>query len=50
MDYIKIFLPRMLKELESLIQTIWIFSHDIGMEFETEKWTISIRPLGEKEN
>ena len=41
MDDIKLF-AKTEKELETLIHAVGIYSHDIGIEFDTEKCTMLI--------
>ena len=48
MDDIKIFAKKQ-KELETLIQTIRIYTQDIGMEFGIEKCAMLVMKNGKKE-
>ena len=47
MDDIKLFVKNE-KELETLIQTVRIYSQDIGMEFEIEKCTMLVMKSGKR--
>ena len=45
MDGIKLFAKNE-KEWETLIQTVWMYSEDIGMEFGIEKYTTLVMKSG----
>ena len=47
MDYIKLF-AKTKKEFETIIQTVRIYSQDIGMEFGIEKCTMLIKKNGKR--
>ena len=47
MDDIKLFTKKE-KELETLIQTVRIYSHDIGMEFGIEKYDMFVMKSGKR--
>ena len=42
------YLPKLKKELSTFIQAIWIYSHDIGMEFGIEKFVRLIMKRGKR--
>ena len=47
-DDIKLF-AKTEKELETLIQAVWIYSQDIGMEFDKEKCSMFIMKIGRRQ-